>query len=64
VHAVEPKSHAETAGILLGDVIVSIDGTNVESPWGLASVLRDKVDLEVTIQVVRAGKIETLKART
>jgi serine protease DegQ len=64
VHAVEPKSHAETAGILLGDVIVAIDGAKVESPWGLASVLRDKVDLEVSVQVVRAGKIEALKART
>ena len=64
VHAVEPKSHAETAGILLGDVIVSVDGQNVESPWGLASVLRDKVDVEVAIQAVRAGQIVALKART
>jgi S1-C subfamily serine protease len=64
VHAVEPKSHAETAGVLLGDVIVSVDGAKVESPWSLASVLRDKVDVEVTLQVVRAGKIEGLKART
>lgn len=64
VHAVEPKSHAETAGILLGDVLVAVDGAKVESPWGLASVLRDKVDVEVTLQLVRAGKIESLKART
>jgi S1-C subfamily serine protease len=64
VHAVEPKSHADTAGVLLGDVIVSIDGAKVESPWGLASVLRDKVDADIAIQVVRAGKLETLHAKT
>lgn len=64
VHAVEPKSHAETAGILVGDTLVAIDGAKVESPWELASVLRDKVDAEVTIQLVRAGRLETLKAHT
>jgi S1-C subfamily serine protease len=64
VHAVEPKSHADAAGILLGDIIVSIDGAKVESPWGLASVLRDKVDAAIAIQVVRAGKLETLQAKT
>ena len=64
VNAVEPKSHADTAGILVGDTLVGIDGTKVESPWELASVLRDKVDSEVTIQLVRAGRLETLRAHT
>ncbi len=64
VHAVEPKSHAEAAGILLGDVLVSIDGVKVDSPWSLASVLRDKVDSDITIQLIRAGKLEALKAKT
>jgi hypothetical protein len=43
---------------------VTVDGAKVESPWGLASVLRDKVDAEISLQVVRAGKLEALKART
>lgn len=64
VNAIEPKSHAEAAGILVGDTLVAIDGANVESPWELASVLRDKVDSEVTIQLVRAGRVETLRAHT
>ncbi|HEY1960551.1 MAG TPA: trypsin-like peptidase domain-containing protein [Polyangiaceae bacterium] len=64
VNAIEPKSHAETAGIFVGDTLVAIDGAKVESPWELASVLRDKVDAEVTIQLVRAGRLETLKAHT
>ncbi len=64
VHAVEPKSHADTAGILIGDVILAIDGKTVESPWALASALRDKVDVEIAIELVRAGKVETVKAHT
>jgi serine protease DegQ len=64
VHAVEPKSHADAAGIFVGDILVAIDGAKVESPWELASVLRDKVDAEVSIELVRAGKVEKIKART
>lgn len=64
VHAVEPKSHADSAGVFVGDILVAIDGAKVESPWELASVLRDKVDAEVAIELVRAGKVETIKART
>ena len=64
VNAVEPKSHAETAGILIGDILLSVDSAKVESPWELASVLRDKVDAPIAIQLVRAGKLETLSAHT
>jgi len=64
VHAIEPKSHADTAGLLVGDVIVSIDGKKVESPWSLASVLREKVDAEVSLEIIRGGQPQTLKAHT
>lgn len=64
VHAVEPKSHADVAGVIVGDTLVAIDGAKVESPWELASVLRDRVDSEVSIELVRAGRPETLKAHT
>ena len=64
VHAVEPKSHADGAGILVGDILVAIDGAKVESPWELASVLRDKVDADIAIELVRAGKVEQIKAKT
>lgn len=64
VHAIEPKSHADAAGLLVGDTLVSVDGAKVESPWELASVLRDKVDAKIGIQLVRAGKLESLDAHT
>ena len=64
VHAIEPKSHADTAGLLVGDVIVSIDGKKVASPWELASVLREKVDADVSIEIIRGGQPQTIKAHT
>lgn len=64
VHAIEPKSHADTAGLLVGDVIVSIDGKKVASPWELASVLREKVDADVSIEIIRGGNPQTVKAHT
>ena len=64
VHAVEPKSHADEAGILIGDVIVALDGEKVSSPWELASILRDKVDQTTVLKLVRAGKVEERTAKT
>jgi S1-C subfamily serine protease len=64
VHAIEPKSHADSAGLIVGDVIVSIEGTKVESPWALASLLRQKVDAEVSIEIIRGGNPQTIKAHT
>jgi serine protease DegQ len=64
VHAVEPKSHADDAGILVGDTLVAVDGAKVESPWELASVLRDKVDAKVAVELVRGGHVETFAAHT
>jgi len=64
VHAIEPKSHADTAGLLVGDVIVSIDGKKVGSPWELDSVLREKVDADVSIEIIRGGQPQTVKAHT
>lgn len=64
VHAIEPKSHADTAGLLVGDVIVSLDGKKVSSPWELASVLREKVDASVSIEIIRGGQPQTINAHT
>lgn len=63
VHAIEPKSSAEAAGIFLGDVIVALDGTPVEGPWELASQLRGKVDVSITLRIVRAGELKDITAK-
>ena len=62
VHAVEAGSAAEKAGILIGDTIVSLDGARIGSPWDLASALQGKVDVDVRLDVVRAGQKQPITA--
>jgi S1-C subfamily serine protease len=57
VNAVAPDSPAEKGGIHLGDVILSLDGTEVNHPFSLAQVLRGKVDVDVALKIVRAGAV-------
>lgn len=64
VHAIEPASNAEKAGVLQGDVILSLDGASVSSPWELATTLGNKVDIEVTLKVIRAGKVIEIKSQS
>ncbi len=64
IHALEPGSPAEKAGMLIGDVILELDGVRVGSPWELASALRTKVEVKVVLKVVRAGKVETVEVHT
>lgn len=61
VNAVAEGSPAEKGGLHLGDVIVSLDGTAVNHPAVLATVLRGKVDVEVTLKIVRAGAVSEVK---
>lgn len=60
---VEPGSAADSAGLVAGDVIISIDGEAVSTPSELRQRIRahepgDEVDLEVQ----RSGTTETLAA--
>jgi len=64
VHAIEPGSNAEKAGVLQGDVILSLDGASVSSPWELATTLGNKVDIEVALKVIRAGKVIEIKSQS
>lgn len=64
VHAIEPGSHAEKAGVLQGDVILAIDGRKVGSPWELATALGTRVDAEVVLKVSRAGSVIDVRCRT
>jgi S1-C subfamily serine protease len=62
VHAIEPGSAAEKAGILIGDAIVSLDGGSIKSPWDLASSLQTKVDVDVKLDIIRAGQKQSISA--
>lgn len=58
VVTVAPGSPAEQAGILLGDVLVTIDGAPVQSLRGLQAGLdSDKIGKPVAVQLVRGGKL-------
>jgi S1-C subfamily serine protease len=55
---VAPNSSAEKAGILLGDIIVSANGSPVRSSRSLQPVLdSENVGKAVTLDVVRGGKL-------
>ncbi|HEV2279060.1 MAG TPA: S1C family serine protease [Acidobacteriaceae bacterium] len=58
VVTVAPGSPAEKAGILLGDVILTIDGRPVRSPRSLQAALdSEKIGKPVPIKLVRGGKL-------
>ena len=63
VTQVTPGSAAETAGLQIGDVIVSVDGDTVDGMLGLRNSigLRDPGD-EVTVGYVRDGSVRTATA--
>jgi S1-C subfamily serine protease len=55
---VEPEGPAATAGLLLGDVLLTIDGTAVSDADSLQAQLGpDTVDREVTARVLRGGTV-------
>lgn len=54
--AVIPESPADRAGIREGDIIISIDGADLDDTRSLSSVIREKkVGEEVTMEVIRSG---------
>ena len=62
VNAVVEGSPAESAGLLVGDVIVAFDGTIVQDPEALVTLLRgDRVGKPVRITVLRGGETRDLE---
>lgn len=58
VVTVAPGSPAEKAGILLGDVLITVDGAAVGKLRGLQPVLdSEKIGKSVAVQLVRGGKL-------
>jgi serine protease DegQ len=64
VVGLEPAGPAENAGLLVGDVILSIDGTTIDGPRELSHFLADKVDQKVKVSLQRAGKPQDIEVTT
>jgi len=62
VLSVQPGSAADKAGLVQGDVLISLDGNAVGHPGELAALLdEEKVGREITAKVGRAGQLQELK---
>lgn len=59
LNSVEPDSPAESGGLVLGDILVTLDGEAVHSPDDLAVVLRgSRVGKEVPLRIIRGGVVQ------
>jgi S1-C subfamily serine protease len=61
VVSVEPNSPAADGGVLLGDIVVGFAGVAVQDTDDLlAQLTSDRVGQAVQVELIRAGKLETL----
>ncbi len=62
VAGVQPGSSAETAGVLLGDVLISLDGEPVTDLGQLHALLSgERVGRESALRLVRAGEVRDVQ---
>lgn len=58
---VDPGSPAEQGGVLMGDVVLELDGTPVADAGHLAALLGgDRIGQAISVRVLRAGEAATL----
>lgn len=63
VIAVQPGGPAEGAGLLLGDVLLALDGQPAADPGALQSILdEDRVGREIALSVLRGGEVREVRA--
>lgn len=56
VVAIEPNGPADKAGLLVGDVVLSIEGETIEGPRDLAGFLADKIAAPLKVSLTRGGQ--------
>ena len=60
ITALEPNGPAESVGILLGDVLLSLDGETLESIADLQAGLEERANRAVSLRLLRAGVAQEL----
>ena len=55
---------AAKAGVLLGDVLLAIDGAPTATPMELSALLADRVDTAVRARILRGGNVQELSVTT
>jgi S1-C subfamily serine protease len=64
VMSVKDGSSADRAGILVGDIIRTIDGKEVHSPRGLNAIIQSvAIDQEIEIGLRRGGDARTVRLK-
>ncbi|PYO71261.1 MAG: hypothetical protein DMD67_19155 [Gemmatimonadetes bacterium] len=62
IASVEPGGPADRDGVLLGDVLLELDGAEVSDPTDLLAKLGgDRVGRTVAARVIRGGQVKTLQ---
>jgi serine protease DegQ len=60
---VQPGGPAEEAGLLLGDVLLALDGKPATDPGALQSILdEDRVGQEIVLSILRGGEAREVRA--
>jgi S1-C subfamily serine protease len=61
VVGVDDGSPAARSGLVLGDVLVALDGHAIAGPDDLRELLNDRRGVDVDARIVRVGKLETIR---
>ena len=64
VAALEPGGPGEAGGLLVGDLLLAVDGQAVERPGDLVAALAGRVRIAVALRLLRAGEPKELTLTT
>lgn len=64
VFAVQPGSAADGAGLMIGDVLLTVGATKITGPRSLGAALRGKASSELEVTLLRGGEPKTLTVTT